>query len=205
MLSSLRSRPCDTIMALTTTATATTSTTSTTATIVTAVVAVRITDYGELSELIAVNIRRNLSPEQAARTTVDTLDWNAVDVSRRFPPSRWDVILISDVIWADGYGKLPQTLTEIAAPTTPIVLGFEQRAHKRPELGSPTFLPTLRRSARPLASDLPRWAASLTRCRWGWQVPACGGSGVPAGAAEGALALVPCAKHEAGLASPQAA
>ena len=152
-------------MALTATATATTSTTSTTATIVTAVVAGRITDYGELSELIAVNIRRNLSPEQAARTTVDTLDWNAVDVSRRFPPSRWDVILISDVIWADGYGKLPQTLTEIAAPTTPIVLGFEQRAHKRPELGSPTFLPTLRRSARPLASGLLRWAASRAGLR----------------------------------------
>ena len=191
-------------MASTVTATAT-ATNSTTATIAITFAAGRITDYGELSELIAVNIRRNLSPEQAARTTVDTLDWNAVDVSRRFPPSRWDVILISDVIWADGYGKLPQTLTEIAAPTTPIILGFEQRAHKRPELGSPTFLPTLRRSTRPLASDLPRWAASLTRCRWGWQVPAGGGGGVPAGAAEGAPALVPRAEHEEGLASPQAA
>jgi hypothetical protein len=46
-------------------------------------------------------------------------------------------------VWADGYGRLPQTLTEIASPSTPIILGFEQRAHKRAELASPTFIPTL--------------------------------------------------------------
>lgn len=104
---------------------------------------VTITDYGELSDLIAHNVKRNLSPEQQAATTVDSFDWNHPAVAARFPKEKWDVILISDVVWADGYGRLPQTLTEIASSTTPIVLGFEQRAHKRPELASPTFIPTL--------------------------------------------------------------
>lgn len=104
---------------------------------------VTITDYGELSDLIAHNVKRNLTPEQQAVTTVDSFDWNQPNIGVRFPPEKWDVILISDVVWADGYGRLPQTLTEIASPSTPIVLGFEQRAHKRPELASPTFIPTL--------------------------------------------------------------
>ena len=104
---------------------------------------VTITDYGELSELIAHNIKRNLSPAQQALTAVDSLDWNQPTTAVRFPPEKWDVILISDVVWADGYGRLPQTLTEIASPSTPIILGFEQRAHKRAELASPTFIPTL--------------------------------------------------------------
>lgn len=107
--------------------------------------AVTITDYGELSELISFNIRRNLSDEQAQRTRVDTLDWNNPETHKRFPPQSWDIILISDVVWADGYGRLPTLLTEIALPTTLIILGFEQRAHKRPELASPTFVPTLRK------------------------------------------------------------
>lgn len=102
-----------------------------------------ITDYGELSELIAHNIKRNLSEEQQAVTSVDSLDWNQKNVAERFPPEKWDVILISDVVWADGYGRLPQTLTEIAMPGSLILLGFETRGHKRPELGSPTFIPTL--------------------------------------------------------------
>lgn len=104
-----------------------------------------ITDYGELSELIAHNITRNLTVEQAERTRVDSLDWNQPGTARRFPAERWDVILISDVVWADGYGNLPQLLTQIAAESTLVVLGFEQRAHKRPELASPTFIPTLAR------------------------------------------------------------
>eukprot|EP01047_Picozoa_sp_COSAG01_P052524 COSAG01_NODE_5531_length_4203_cov_8.341618_3_plen_59_part_00 len=35
-------------------------------------------------------------------------------------------------------------LTEIARPGALIVLGFEQRAHKRPELASPTCASTTR-------------------------------------------------------------
>ena len=54
-------------MASTVTATAATSTASTAATIATTFAAGRITDYGELSELIAVNIRRNLSPAEVRR------------------------------------------------------------------------------------------------------------------------------------------
>ena len=61
-----------------------------------------ITDYGELSELIQHNVARNLSPIHAARTKVDSFDWNNPRTKLRFPAEDWDVILISDVVWADG-------------------------------------------------------------------------------------------------------
>jgi hypothetical protein len=37
------------------------------------------------------------------------VDWNNPRTRQRYPPSAYDVILISDVVWADGYGRLPTT------------------------------------------------------------------------------------------------
>eukprot|EP01047_Picozoa_sp_COSAG01_P052525 COSAG01_NODE_5531_length_4203_cov_8.341618_4_plen_56_part_00 len=36
-------------------------------------------------------------------------DWNNPRTRQRYPPSAYDAILISDVVWADGYGRLPTT------------------------------------------------------------------------------------------------
>jgi hypothetical protein len=109
-------------------------------------------------------------------------------------------------VWADGYGRLPQTLTEIASPTTPIILGFEQRAHKRAELASPTFVPTLHEYLQVQEVEFPpseqREHLYLYHLLTKSKGPAAsGGSEQPAGAAVAAAAEEEQQEEEQGSSS----
>ena len=70
----------------------------------------------------------------------------------------YDVILVSDVVWADGYGRLPIALHQLvtAHQGCKLVLGGEQRGHKRPELGSPVKSLSLLSLAGFTRADAPR-------------------------------------------------
>lgn len=86
---------------------------------------VTITDLDFMQPLIKENVKRNLTEEEQARTSIQELRWGT-DASHLNPPL--DFIVASDCIYIVGFfADLAKTIEDLSGPNTRIYMANEHR------------------------------------------------------------------------------